>query len=305
MTRKILVACWLVLASSLAWGQQCFFTTSWNTGSSSYVGNAITHHERTGKNYFIFDGPAFYVANACVTTRVAFVVTQTDAYKNHYVCQGGPPTANNGASCTSCVGTSCQPLPAACKGGAVCSNPIPNTYDVGIYCVGGGACQMGKLYAHVGALDHATFFDCAHHPTQCATVGQSQRYILTLSWKDGATLLPTGNYAIGMATSCDDGRQLVAGRGYGDIRCGAGAGEGGPYGTDGFYNGNPDGAVRAGTSLMAYKYFTGTIPQTVCLTYDDSNGLIGDIGPGSPCNFSAIPVNGAGQAPHILNFAVF
>jgi hypothetical protein len=63
--------------------------------------------------------------------------------------------------------------------------------------------------------------------------------------------------------------------------------------------------VKAGTSLMAFKYFTSARPQTVCMTYDDSNGLIGDIGPGSPCNFSTIPVNGAGQAPHIINYAVF
>ena len=306
MQIRISIFLLLALAVIPANGQQCFFTTSWNTGSSAYIGNGITHSEKTGKNYFIFDGPAFYVDNPCVTAHVAFVVTQTDGYKNHYVCQGGPATANNGASCTSCVGAICQPLPIVCKGGAVCSSPIPNTYDVGIYCAGGGTCQMGKLYAHVGALKYDIFFDCVHHPTQCATFGQSKRYVLTLDWKDGATLLPSGNYAIGMGTSCDDGRQLVPGRGTGDIRCGTGAGEGGPYGYNGFTTtNNPDGAVKAGTSLMAYKYFTSLTPQTACLTYDDFQGLIPDIGPGSPCNFSSVPVNGAGQAPHILNFAVF
>jgi hypothetical protein len=174
---KVRVICLLVvLDAGLANAQQCFFTTSWNTGSSSYLGNAITH-SKTGKNFFIFDGPAFYVADPCVTAQVAFLVTQTDGYKNHYVCQGGPAAANNGASCTSCVGTSCQALATVCTGGAVCSNPLPNTYDVGIYCVGGGACQMGKLYAHVGPLDQAAFFDCSHHAIQCATAGPSKRYI--------------------------------------------------------------------------------------------------------------------------------
>jgi hypothetical protein len=158
---------------------------------------------------------------------------------------------------------------------------------------------MGKLYAHVGPLDYATFFDCANHPVQCATFGQSKRYINTLSWQGGTVLLPDGDYAVGMATSCDDGRQTVAGRGLGDITCGAGAGEGGPFG----YTNNAQ-AVSAGTSLMAYKYFTGNGP-TGCLTYDDVNGLIGDIGPGSPCNFSTIPSNGKGQAPHIINYVFY
>jgi hypothetical protein len=109
-----------------------------------------------------------------------------------------------------------------------------------------------------------------------------------------------------MGTSCDDGRQLVPGSGTGDIRCGAGAGEGGPYGYTGFsVTNNPAGAVKAGTSLMAYKYFTGSTLNTTCLTYDDTGGLISDIGPGSACNFSVIPRNGHGQAPHILNFVIF
>lgn len=285
-------------------GQQCFITTGWNTGSSSYVGNATTHSEKNGTNFIIFDGVAFHLESSCVTTKLAFVVTQTDAYHNHYVCQGGPAGANNGASCNACTGASCQPSTTVCMGGAVCSAPIPNTYDVGLYCMGGGSCQFGKLYAHVGPLDYATFFDCTDHPTQCTTVGQSQRYLLTLNWQGGAVSLPTGDYAVGMATSCDDGRQLVAGRGQGDIYCGAGAGEGGPYGYTGFSS-NPDGAFKVGTTMMAYKYFTQSVTKLNCMTYDDVNGLIGDVGPGSPCNFSAIPQNGGGQAPHILNYAIY
>jgi hypothetical protein len=296
---KITLLFLAILFAASAHAQQCFLATSWNTGSSSYVGNAMTHSEKNGKNFFIFDGIAIHVPSPCVTSKLAFVVTQTDGYKNHYVCENGPATANNGASCIQCVGSSCQPVPSVCKGGATCSNPLPNTYDVGLYCVGGGSCQMGKLYAHVGPLDYATFFDCANHPVQCATFGQSKRYINTLSWQGGTVLLPDGDYAVGMATSCDDGRQTVAGRGLGDIKCGAGAGEGGPFG----YTNNAQ-AVSAGTSLMAYKYFTGNGP-TGCLTYDDVNGLIGDIGPGSPCNFSTIPSNGKGQAPHIINYVFY
>jgi hypothetical protein len=288
----------------------CFYTTSWNTGSSSYVGNAMTHSEINGNNYFIFDGPAFYVATTCTSSKVAFLVTMVDGYKSHYVCQGGaPPLANNGASCTTCTGATCGPITTGvCRGGASCSNALPNTYDVGVYCIGGGNCIFGQLYAHVGALAVYDFFDCAHHATQCATFGQvANRYILTLDWKTGPTILPTGNYAIGMATSCDDGRQPVRGRGYGDTKCGAGAGEGGPYGYNGYGGSNPDGRFKAGTQLLPFKYFTEApnTPSIRCLTYNDVTGLPDNIGVGSACNFSSIPVNGAGQAPHILNFAIF
>jgi Big-like domain-containing protein len=279
----------------------CFYTTSWNTGSVSYLGNAITHSE-TGKNYFIFDGPAFYVASPCITSNLAFVVGQVDIYKTHYACQGGPSTANNGASCNYCSGTSCQPVPSVCKGGASCSGPLPNNYDVGIYCVGGGACNFGQLYAHVGPLAVAQFFDCANHPTQCGLakyLAIQERYVLKLSWVSGPVSLPTGNYAIGMATNCDSSKQpeRIPGRASGDSGCGAGMGEGGPYG---YGSGNP--RVSAGTQLMSFKYFTESQP---CLVYDEILGLPANIGPGSPCNFSSIPANGAGQAPHILNFAIY
>ena len=292
----------VVLTVGSAFGQsECFYRTSWNTGGVSYLGNAITHSEKTGKNYFIFDGPAFYVSSPCTTSNLAFVVGQVDIYKNHYSCQGGPPTSNNGASCTSCTGTSCQPISNVCSGGASCSAPLPNTYDVGIYCIGGGTCNFGQLYAHVGPLGVTQFFDCANHPTQCAItryLAMGERYVLKLPWVSGPVVLPTGNYALGMATSCDDGRQLIAGRGSGDIGCGAGLGEGGPYG----YTNSIYGRVNAGTQLMAFKYFTQNMP---CLVYDEVSGIPANIGPGSPCNYSRIPVNGAGQAPHILNFSIY
>lgn len=287
----------------------CFYLTSATTGSSSYLGNSITHSEVNGNNYFIFDGPAFYVATTCTTAQLAFLVTIVDGYKNHYVCQGGSPPANNGASCTTCTGSACSPITSGvCTGGASCSAALPNTYDVGLYCIGGGDCIFGQLYAHVGPLTVHDFFDCAHHPTQCATFGQlATRYVLTLNWQAGPTTLPTGNYAIGMATSCDDGTQPIRGRGVGDTKCGAGAGEGGPYGYNGFSGNNPDGRFKAGTQPLPFKYFTESPNNSAirCLTYNDVTGLPADIGLGSPCNFSSIPLNGAGQAPHILNFAIF
>jgi hypothetical protein len=81
----------------------------------------------------------------------------------------------------------------------------------------------------------------------------------------------------------------------------------GPFcrrGFDGFSSKtvNPFGRFKAGTALMAFKYFTDT--GLACATYDDING-IPDVGPGSPCNFSKVPTNGRGQSPHILNYAIY
>lgn len=309
MTRLLAALLLLMTSASLVHGQsQCFLTTGASTGAASYLGNSITHSEKNGQNYFIFDGPAFTVVNSCITKQIAFFVSEVDGYRNHYVCEGGGVGANNGASCTTCTAAVCSPITTGvCTNGAVCSQPIPNTYDIAIYCIG-GPCHFGKMYAHVGAMDVNTFFDCAHHGGECATFGQLQKqYVLRLAWQGGSVVLDPGNYAIGMATSCDDGKQAIKGRGFGDTHCATGLGEGGPYGYDGmgFGSSSPSNALgrfKAGTQLMPTKYFTQEQP---CLVYDNQRGLPSDIGPGSPCNFSKIPTNGAGQAPHILTFALY
>ena len=305
MKTTTILICALLMITASAYGQsQCFLTTGSNTGSVSYLGNATTHSEKTGQNFVIFDGPAFSVVNSCVTSQVAFLVAEVDPYRNHYVCENGGAGANTGASCTTCANGVCSPITTGiCTYGGSCSQPIPNTYDIAIYCVG-GPCHFGKMYARVGAMDVNKFFDCDHHTAECSYFGRVKPYILRLPWQGGAVVLEPGNYALAMGTSCDDGRQNVKGRGEGDVHCGSGLGEGGPYGYDGFSNKtvNPLGRFKAGTQLMAFKYFTQSLP---CVTYDNQQGMPVDIGPGSPCNFSSVPRNGAGQAPHILTFALY
>src|SRR5258706_11945307 len=254
----------------------CFFQTSWNVGTQSYLGNSITHDPKNnpiaiyngpGSNYFIFDGPLFYVGTPCKTTTISFLVSNGDPLGFHYICQGGK--ADNGLSCTSVSGTTVSPNPAACTTGGSCkeSEKISNTYDLGLYCVGGGQCVYGKLYAETlspvtGLLLPASdfFHDCAHYPQPCYTrTGHQPEYRVDLDFVGGATILPTGEYAIGMATNCDNGH----GRGGGD--CGLGKGEGGPKAYNGGFGTD---VVGAGPERLAFKHFTSDQNDMNCLFYD-------------------------------------
>ncbi len=304
----------------------CFFQTSWNVGAQSYLGNGITHDSRnnpnaiyntTGSNYFIFDGPLFYVGSPCKTTTISFLVANVDPLGFHYICQGG--TTDYAVSCTSVSGTTVSPNPAACTGGGSCkeSEKISNTYDIGLYCVGGGQCTYGKLYAETLSpitglpLPVSDFFhDCAHYPPPCYTrTGHQTQYRVDLDFIGGATILPTGEYAIGMATNCDNGH------GLGGDACGTGLGEGGPKA----YNAGagPD-VVKAGTELLSFKYFTGDRTSTKCLLYDrlhdNSIGLppaltAYDIGGPNGCtavnNGRSVRPKFHSLKPHILNFVIW
>jgi hypothetical protein len=301
----------------------CFFQTSWNVATQSYLGNSTTHdpksnptaiYDTTGSNYFIFDGPLFYVGTPCKATTISFLVSNVDPLGFHYICQGGK--TDYGISCTSVSGTTVSPNPAACTGGGSCSEKIPNTYDMGVYCVGGGQCTFGKLYAETLSpanglpLPVSDFFqDCAHYPQPCYTkTGHQTPYRVDLDFVGGATVLPTGEYALGMATNCDNGQ------GGGGGACGLGKGEGGPTS----YNGGagPD-VVAAGTELLRFKYFTGDISATKCLLYDplhdNSIGLPPaltsyDVGGPSGCtavNGQSIRPRVHPLKPHILNFVIW
>ena len=304
----------------------CFFQTSWNVGTQSYLGNSTTHDSKNnpiatynglGSNYFIFDGPVFYVGTPCKTTTISFLVSNVDPLGFHYICQGGK--ADNGLSCTSVSGTTVSPNPAACTAGGSCkeSEKISNTYDLGLYCAGGGQCTYGKLYAETLSpvtglpLPVSDFFhDCAHYPQPCYTrTGHQPEYRVDLDFVGGATILPTGEYAIGMATNCDNGH----GRGGND--CGLGKGEGGPKAYNGGFGSD---VVGAGTELLTFKYFTSDQNATKCLLYDPlHDNTIGlppaltsyDVGGQNGCtainNGHSVRPRVRGLKPHVLNFVIW
>jgi len=205
-------------------------------------------------------------------------------------------------------GTTPYADPARCKGSGVCGDPIPNTYDVGLYCIGGGDCVYGQLYAETGPLDIPHFFrSCDLYGPPCYSVPGQKRYQVNLPFKDGPTTLPSGNYAVGMATNCDDG--TGGGSGGGNGKCGLGLGEGGGTGE----NGTTNGTVKSGTQLLVFKYAT-QIPNTRCLLYDaNHDNLLGlpptltsyDAGGCTGVNKGKVEPRLAVQAPHILNYAIW
>jgi hypothetical protein len=293
-----------------------FFQTAWNMGSQAYYGNAISHswgsnpnarapYNQTGSNFFIFIGPVFYVQNACNTSHISFYATNVDSLGSHYICNGG---TNPRASCSLVNGMAVSSNPSACMGGGTCSSPIPNTYDLGLYCVGGGDCAYGQLYVETGPLDVPHFFrSCSLYSPPCyINSGQNHAYQVDLDFKNGLTTLPSGDYGIGMASNCDDG----TGRGNG--WCGLGLGEGGPNG----YNGSGGSRVtKNGPELMGFKYFTGMYgAHTGCLIYDPSHdNTIGlpptltayDSGSCTAVNSGRVVAKVESQAPHIVNYVIW
>jgi hypothetical protein len=302
----------------------CFFQTSWDVATQSYLGNGATHDSKSnpiaiyngpGSNYFIFDGPVFYVGTPCKTTTISFLVSNVDPLGFHYLCQGGK--ADNGLSCTSVSGTTVSPNPAARTAEdrvkRAKRSPTPTT----LACTA-SAEDNARMESFIPRPFHLIpvfpvsdfFHDCGHYPPPCYTgTGHQPQYRVDLDFIGGATILPTGEYAIGMATNCDNGH----GGGGGD--CGLGNGEGGPKA----YNaGAGTDVVAAGTDLLSFKYFTGGQNATKCLLYDplhdNSIGLPPaltsyDVGGPSGCtavnNGHSVRPKVHGLKPHILNFVIW
>ena len=375
----------LVAWQAFAQSPQCFYQTAVNNFAISYFGNDRTHDNTAqpratetasglvafGRNGFILDGPVFYVGTECTTSSLIFDVYKVDQYKQHCICTSG-----------SAIGQGCTTISSgvvsigSCPGGT--GELIDNTYDVGLYCVG-GSCNFGQLYAHVGPIDVVT------NPMMAG--------INKFPWKEGPnTLLPVGSYAIGMGTNCDSGS--IAGQtgmvttsggnnvvswafgpyfdttgswngtsiyignpthaytigsvssqtsltvtrninkmtnvayvqgskaGLGDGNCAQGRGEGSSYGA-----GSSGSGWKGATQLMSFKDFVTRLDaqnktpayHADCLLYDinhdNTSGLPSSLnvysGGSIGCKYvndsstGINPLSPAGQAPHMIDFAIW
>jgi hypothetical protein len=320
----------LLTAGASAQVLPCFFNTAHNSVSNSFIGNAVTHDNQNngsvwkngsspelatanqvyGNGGFILIGPVFYVSTPCVTDMVSFRVGTSaaalDTLHQHFVCSGGT-APGQGATVAGNPATA-----GTCPGGGT-AVAYDNTYDVGLFCVG-GSCTYGKLYVDLGPVVYSNFFAVAPGKTE------------TLFWQQGATLLPVGLYSIGMGTNCDSGSTpgIPKGgkHGYGGTGCGQATGEGGSYG---FQLGSNKNTWHYGTEVFPHKYLTNqnnTALHSHCLIYDPSHNNTAALPPtlttydGTPggCNIvdtgsvtpgsanTGFPITGL--PPHLVNFAV-
>lgn len=298
---------------------RCFFQNGVVNGGQVYWGNAVTHnnparppasavipaYRNYGNNAAIFDGPVIHIGTPCLLTSVTYetgLKPDTDPYHQHFICRGSGATNLQGATVTTV-------LPAVAGPCASGDTPVPylNTYDVGLYCVSNtaGECIYGQLYCNVGPLP---YYVAAPAPNRLAT----------FNCKQGAVALPVGDYAVAMATNCDDGS--VAGPagvgaqpGFGDTYCLTGMGESAPFGYDAVKN----GTFIYGPEIYAWKYFVfpwGGWKTTIdghCLLYDPLH----DNSIGLPPTLTAYDQGGCnmvdlghvrnvpvGEAPHTIGF---
>lgn len=152
-----------------------------------------------------------------------------------------------------------------------------NNYDLALYCIRGNisdntGCRPNKGYVHLGPTPGYVFYsECLTR--QCG--GTFATFVQVESWAEGRTLLPAGDYALGMGTDCN-GSPTAGGGGGGS--CGMGMGEGGSQ-----------------SQLFTFKYFTNS-QNTPCMFW--TNGL--------PADMCAVPtLNAWAYAPHMINFAIF
>jgi len=218
----------------------CFINVSWNTMSHSYVGNVVYP-------YVLIQG-GINIPVGCYTSKVTFLasfidnVSPSDRLDIGLYCLSGPCTANNGAN---------------------------------------------QLFVHVGGLqvnsgEKATsFFPClVSTPTQEATcqTGQQSAFgtLNTLSWTEGTTYLPPGNYMWAMDDTCNP-----PGAG-----CSQGLGEGGTL----------------HSQMFPFKYFTNA---TAVSCIQQNMGALPSSLPSSCVGNGGPPDNWALQAPHIIAAAVY
>jgi hypothetical protein len=271
----------------------CFFQTAHEANAALYGNNSVTsdnlnsgsvygtqlqaQYQVLGNNGVLADGPAFYVTTPCVIDRIAYQTTNghLDVYTKHYRCAGGTFIHQ---------GDTVAGTPATPGGNCTGSYDVAyiNTYDLGIYCEGGG-CTYGKLYANTGPIPYSTWFSMG---------------VLKIGvqfFKQGPVVLPSGIYGMIQGGNCDSGSVPGSANGTGDTLCGELAGEGGADTSTTAWNGT-------GEEFYAHKLFsrlTGTTGTHHCLLYDPLN----DNSIGLPSSYTAydnggcLRVNGGSFTP--------
>lgn len=268
----------------------CFFQTAHQASRALYIDNAATHDDIRSGSVFgtqlqhvyqaygnagvVSDGPTFYITNPCIADRMSFRTADKnhlDLYNYHYVCNGGPYAGQ---------GDTVAGSPSTAGGNCAAGTEVQyvNTYDIGVYCEGGG-CVYGKLYASLGPTPYSSFF----------SIGPNA--IGTLPFMQGTVLLPSGLYGILMGGNCDAGSSPTTKQGVGQTYCGELAGE------NGADTSNPLGGWNGiANEFFAHKVFTlplgpGTSGNQHCMLYDPNH----DNTIGLPASYTAYDNGGCGR----------
>jgi hypothetical protein len=283
---KIILAILAIVTAATAQGvPPCMFQTAHAANAALYTNNPITHddlnngsvyttqlkaaYQVLGNGGLIFDGPTFFVTTPCFVDRITYRTADSahlDQYHYHYVCGAGPFVGQGDTVTTTAPATQ----GGLCGAGGYDVQLI-NTYDLGIYCEGGG-CNYGQLYASLGPIPYNVFY--AVGPTATAT----------LLIKQGPVVLPSGLYGGAMGGNCDAGSVPGVAQGTGDTLCGELAGEASndTSSPTGGWNGT-------GSEWYPHKFFTltsGTSGNQHCLLYDPSGNYSGP-----PRNNIGLPAN--------------
>ena len=297
---------------------RCFFQNGVVNGGQAYWGNSVTHdniaspptievipaYQKLGNNATIFDGSVIHIGTPCLLTSVTYYTgpwPNVDPYQHHFICRGTGGTNLQGSTDATVTPTVARP----CAPGDVPTAYV-NTYDVGLYCVSNtaGECVYGRLYCNVGPLPYYV-------------AGPAQLRLATFNCKQAPVALPEGDYAVMMATNCDQGSVAAAGgagaiSGVGGGKCLTGWGESAPFGG----GGGPGNTFNYGSEIYAWKYFTfppgpWSTFRGHCLLYDplhdNSIGLpptltAYDNGGCKLVDTGQVKLAPAGQAPHTIGF---